>query len=133
METLRAGHGLRHVKSRAREAQPARARTETSTATVQPGHAYTVGVPDRSASTRMFVEQPGIKGRSIGSEHAQPAMRTGMNLMMGAVGLRGVAAAAPEDGGIELAVKTVAMAVRTTLEKTLGMTASFTTSSRGLS
>ena len=53
----------------------------------------------------------------------QSAMRTDMDLAMGAVGLRGVAVEAPAEGGVELAVKTDAMAVRTTSEKTQGLEA----------
>ena len=53
----------------------------------------------------------------------QSAMRTGMDLAMGAVGLRGVAVKAPAEGGIELAVKTDAMAVRTSSEKVEGLAA----------
>ena len=46
-------------------------------------------------------------------EAPSSALRTGMDLAMVAVGLRGVAVQAPADGGFELAVKTDAMAVRT--------------------
>ena len=53
----------------------------------------------------------------------QLAMRTGMDLAMGAVGLRGVAVKAPAEGGVELAVKTDAMAVRTSSEKAPGLAA----------
>ena len=53
----------------------------------------------------------------------QSAMRTGMDLAMGAVGLRGVAVEAPAEGGVELAVKTDAMAVRTSSEKVEGLAA----------
>ena len=53
----------------------------------------------------------------------QPAMTTGMDLAMGAVGLRGVVVAAPAGGGPELSVKSDAMAVRTTSEKTTGLAA----------
>jgi len=41
------------------------------------------------------------------------ALKTDMDLMMAAVGLRGVAVEAPDDGGPELAVKTDALGVRT--------------------
>ena len=44
---------------------------------------------------------------------SQAALRTDLDLMMGAVGLRGTLLEAPETGGIELAVKTDALAVRT--------------------
>ena len=53
----------------------------------------------------------------------QTPMRTDMDLAMGAVGVRGVAVEAPADGGFELAVKTDAMAVRTTSEKVAGLVA----------
>ncbi len=44
---------------------------------------------------------------------SQAALRTDLSLAMGAVGLRGVLVEAPETGGVELAVKTDAMGVRT--------------------
>ena len=43
----------------------------------------------------------------------QAAMRTDLDLAMAAAGLRGVVVQAPETGGLELAVKTDAMGVRT--------------------
>ncbi len=46
------------------------------------------------------------------------ALKTDMDLMMAAAGLRGVAVEAPAEGGPELAVKTDAMAVRTSSEAT---------------
>ena len=49
------------------------------------------------------------------------AMTADMSLMMGAVGVRGVAVAAPDTGGFELAVKSDAMAVRTSTESTAGL------------
>ncbi len=52
-------------------------------------------------------------GELVLTPEGQPAMRTDMDLAMGAVGLRGVAVEAPAEGGFELAVKTDAMAVRT--------------------
>ena len=64
----------------------------------------------------------GAGGLTLTPEN-QSAMRADMELMMGAVGLRGVAVEAPADGGVELAVKTDAMAVRTTSEKTRGLEA----------
>ena len=42
------------------------------------------------------------------------ALRTDLDLMMGSVGMRGVVVEAPADGGIELSVKSDALAVRTT-------------------
>ena len=50
-------------------------------------------------------------------------MRADMDLAMGAVGLRGVALEAGPGGGAELAVKTDALAVRTSSEKTRGLAA----------
>ena len=44
-----------------------------------------------------------------------------MDLMMAAVGLRGVAMKAPESGGPELAVKSDAMVVRTTSDAVQGL------------
>ena len=44
---------------------------------------------------------------------SRPAMRTDLDLTMAAAGLRGVLVQAPESGGIELAVKTDVMGVRT--------------------
>ena len=44
---------------------------------------------------------------------SQAAIRTDLGLGMGAVGLRGALAQAPDEGGFELAVKTDAMGVRT--------------------
>ena len=44
---------------------------------------------------------------------SQAAIRTDLGLAMGAVGLRGTLAQAPDEGGFELAVKTDAMGVRT--------------------
>ncbi len=54
---------------------------------------------------------------------SRAAMRTDMDLAMAAVGLRGVAVEAPAEGGVELAVKTDALAVRTTSEKAKGLAA----------
>ena len=53
----------------------------------------------------------------------QAAMQTAMDLQMGAVGVRGVAVEAPAEGGVELAVTSDAMAVRTASEKTAGLMA----------
>ena len=61
------------------------------------------------------------KNRETGAD--DPAMRTDMDLMMAAAGLRGVAVQAGPEGGFELAVKTDAMAVRTSSEKTRGLEA----------
>ena len=51
----------------------------------------------------------------------QAAIGTAMDLKMGAVGVRGVAVEAPAEGGVELAVTSDAMAVRTASEKTAGL------------
>ena len=50
-------------------------------------------------------------------------LRTDMNLMMAALGVRGVAIEAPSDGGFELAGTSDAMVVRTSSEKTSGLEA----------
>ena len=67
----------------------------------------------------------GVAGYGAGeltlTPDGQSAMRTGMDLRMGAVGLRGVAVEAGPEGGMELAVKTDAMAVRTTSGTTAGL------------
>ena len=53
----------------------------------------------------------------------RPAMRTDLDLAMGALGLRGVAAIATETGGPEVAVTADAMGVRTTTAKVEGLAA----------
>ena len=55
---------------------------------------------------------------------AQAAIRTDMDLAMGAVGVRGVAVAAPAHGGVELSVTGDALGVRTTSAKVRGLAAS---------
>ena len=50
-------------------------------------------------------------------------MRTDLDLMMAAAGLRGVLVQAPEAGGFELAVKTDAMGVRTSAARARGLEA----------
>ena len=50
-------------------------------------------------------------------------IRTGMELAMGALGVRGVMVEAPAEGGPELSVKSDAMAVRTSSEKAPGLAA----------
>ena len=55
---------------------------------------------------------------------AQAALRTDLDVAMGAVGVRGVALEAPAGGGPELAVKTDALGVRTTSAGTRGLAAS---------
>ena len=76
----------------------------------------------------------GIAGYGAGelvlTPEDQDPMRTDMDLAMGALGLRGVALEAPAEGGVELAVKTDAMAVRTTSEKVDGMEAAEATVTR---
>ena len=62
----------------------------------------------------------GVAGTGAGSLTLKPreekALNTDIDLKMAAAGLRGVAVEAPEDGGIEFAVKSDAMAVYTTSE-----------------
>ena len=62
----------------------------------------------------------GVAGTGAGSltrkQKDGMALKTDIDLTMAAAGLRGVAVEAPEDGGIELAVKSDAMAVYTTSE-----------------
>ena len=62
----------------------------------------------------------GVAGTGAGSltrkQKDGKALKTDIDLTMAAAGLRGVAVEAPEDGGIELAVKSDAMAVYTTSE-----------------
>ena len=69
----------------------------------------------------------GVAGYASGEMTLRPAdaaaIRTDMDLAMGAVGVRGVAIEAPEAGGIELAVMSDAMAVRTASEKAAGLRA----------
>ena len=68
-----------------------------------------------------------VAGYGEGTLRLEPeddtTMETDMSLMMGAVGLRGAVLAAPAGGGPELAVKSDAMAVRTSSEKTQGLAA----------
>ena len=52
----------------------------------------------------------------------QAAIETGMDLKMGAAGVRGVAVEAPAEGGVEVAITSDAMAVRTASEKTARLT-----------
>ena len=69
----------------------------------------------------------GIAGYGAGeltlTPNEQAPMRTDTDLAMGAIGLRGVAVEAGPQGGLELAVKSDAMAVRTASEKTRGLAA----------
>ena len=66
----------------------------------------------------------GVAGLGRGSLTLKPAtgtrIETDMALAMGALGLRGVLVEAPAEGGIELSVKTDAMAVRTTSDAASG-------------
>ena len=57
---------------------------------------------------------------------SQAAIRTDLGLDMGAVGLRGTLAQAPDEGGFELAVKTDAMGVRTHSAAVPGLTGTAT-------
>ena len=54
---------------------------------------------------------------------SQAPMQTDLDLALGAVGARGLVVQAPETGGIELAVNTDAMAVRTASAKVTGLAA----------
>ena len=62
----------------------------------------------------------GVAGYGAGTltltPEGQKPIGTDMDLMMGAVGVRGVALEAPAEGGVELAVKSDALAVRTRSE-----------------
>ena len=66
----------------------------------------------------------GVAGLGRGSLTLKPAIgtriETDMALAMGALGLRGVLVEAPAEGGMELSVKTDAMAVRTTSDAARG-------------
>ena len=78
-----------------------------------------------AASERVTVW--GVAGYGAGSlalkQEDEAAKETDMDLMMAAVGLRGVAMKAPESGGPELAVKSDAMVVRTTSDAVQGLEA----------
>ena len=78
-----------------------------------------------AASERVTVW--GVAGYGAGSlalkQEDEAAIETDMDLMMAAVGLRGVAMKAPESGGPELAVKSDAMMVRTTSDAVQGLEA----------
>ena len=69
----------------------------------------------------------GVAGYGAGSltltPKGQSPIETDMDLAMGAVGIRGVVVRAPAEGGPELAVKSDALVVRTTSEKTAGLAA----------
>ena len=69
----------------------------------------------------------GVAGYGAGSltltPKGQSPIETDMDLAMGAVGLRGVVVQASAEGGPELAVKSDALVVRTTSEKTAGLAA----------
>ena len=67
----------------------------------------------------------GVAGYGAGSltlaPDGRPAIETDMDLAMGAAGVRGVAVEAPAEGGVEVAITSDAMAVRTASEKTAGL------------
>ena len=67
----------------------------------------------------------GAAGYGEGSLTLTPAgqdpIKTDMDLMMGALGVRGIAREAPHEGGIEIALTSDAMAVRTSSERTTGL------------
>ena len=66
----------------------------------------------------------GVAGYGEGTLTLTPAgqgpLEAGMDLAMGAVGVRGVAVKAPAEGGLELSITSDAMAVRTSSEKVRG-------------
>ena len=66
----------------------------------------------------------GVAGYGAGTLTLKPgegsAIETDLGLAMGALGLRGVVVEAPAEGGVELSVKTDAMAVRTTSDAARG-------------
>ena len=66
----------------------------------------------------------GVAGYGAGTLTLKPGngsrIETGMALAMGGLGLRGVVVEAPAEGGMELSVKTDAMAVRTTSDAARG-------------
>ena len=69
----------------------------------------------------------GVAGYGAGELSLRPkdaaAIRTDMDLVMGALGARGVAVEAPAEGGLELTVTSDALAVRTASEKAEGLEA----------
>ena len=60
------------------------------------------------------------EGELVLTPAGQGPLRADMDLMMGAVGVRGVAVEAPAEGGVELSVTSDAMAVRTSSEAVRG-------------
>ena len=62
-------------------------------------------------------------GRLTLTPKGDRALRADIDLMMAAAGLRGVALEAPAEGGLELAVTSDALAVRTSSEKVAGLAA----------
>ena len=60
------------------------------------------------------------EGKLTLTPEGQAPIRTDLDLMMVAAGLRGVLVQAPETGGIELAVKSDALGVRTSTAKARG-------------
>ena len=64
----------------------------------------------------------GVSGYGSGTltPTGDPSIRTDMDLAMGALGVRGVALEAPAEGGMELAVTSDAMAVRTSSDAVSG-------------
>ena len=71
------------------------------------------------------VEAWGVAGYSEGTltltQEDQPAIRADLDLMVDAVGLRGVVVTPPQGGGPEQAIKTGALAVRTTTARVRGL------------
>ena len=67
----------------------------------------------------------GVAGYGEGSltltPEGQDPLETDMDLMMGAIGVRGLVHEAPAEGGVELTVTSDAMGVRTSSDKTTGL------------
>ena len=63
------------------------------------------------------------EGEFVLTPAGQGPLEAGMDLAMGAVGVRGVAVQAPAEGGLELSITSDAMAVRTSSEKVAGLVA----------
>ena len=72
------------------------------------------------------------EGRLTVDPEDQAALETDMDLAMASVGVRGVVLEAPPEGGAELAVKSDAMAVRTTSEPVSGSTGNLAASQAGV-
>ena len=113
---LTAGLMLSHARGSGRYRGESDGKVESTLTGIYPYGRY-------AASERVTVW--GVAGYGAGSltlkQEDDAAIETDMDLMMAAVGLRGVAMKAPESGGPELAVKLDAMAVRTTSDAVQGL------------